>query len=218
MSTFKRVLKFFSRPRSFRYNKINGFEKIFPERSVPFFSRAYGHGRKPWNLQLAQSILTQDPSLVFAPEKDSDRQNELRTHVFKDLELERQRPRRKERRQRRGVGRRLLPATIQDVYPDMSSYQDALSRLVVEETISTIGNSLDRMGLTTEKERKETVRRGVVVCITDKDAFSNFVECYSYNPLTRLDRNNLRAGAVVYLLPKGTKEFSPEKAILGIIQ
>ena len=41
----------------------------------------------PWKIRLHESILKQDPSLVFAHENDVDNQNKLRNNVFSSLEL-----------------------------------------------------------------------------------------------------------------------------------
>ena len=150
----------------------------------------------PWKIRLHESILKQDPSLVFAHENDVDSQNKLRNNVFSSLEL-------------------TEPEPILGRYENMDNYQDAIARLVVEETISTIVSSLSRMNDdSTEKGAKKGVKRGVSVCITEKDG--RFIGCHSYEPLSKADRDNLRAGGVFYLLPKAS-EFSPEKAILGII-
>ena len=86
---------------------------------------------------------------------------------------------------------------------------------MVEETISTIVSSLSKLAdKVSEKGAKKRAKRGVSVRITEKDG--RFIALHSHEPLAKIDRDNLRAGGVFYLLPKGS-EYAPKKALLGII-
>ena len=114
------------------------------------------------------------------------------------------------------LGLEVPDTALPSKYSDYETYYDYLSRLVVEETRYTIIEET-RKCVEKAKEGESQKPIGVRIKITGTPDKKPFNECYTYQQLSSRNRNNLKAGSVIAVVPAG-KEFIPENMTLGVIQ
>jgi hypothetical protein len=158
-----------------------------------FFSSSLN--RSPHTPGLAASILQNSPDLLLASTEDRKIQTELRDSIFERMDLKH-------------------PTHLPSKHSCVQAYHNALASLVVEETLYSISSSLGRNF--DFHNVNEFRKLSLVVRVTGGKSDRNFFECYTHEPLSRADRKDLRAGSVVFMLPKGGK-YSPENTIFGVI-
>lgn len=148
-------------------------------------------------LQLTASILSSPTELLLQSTRSNKHQEELRKEVFERLDLDR-------------------PAQLPCQHSDVSSYHNSLASLVVEETIYSITTNLERR-FDFQEDGKLFRKNGVLVRATTSQSDTTFFECYTHAPLSPTNRNNLRAGAVFFMVPKGRKCVA-ENMSFGVVQ
>lgn len=147
--------------------------------------------------RLAAAVMRSSPKLINAAASDPERQEELIQEVYGRLNLER-------------------PAVLKTQYDDMKSYSSSLTSLVLEETRHSIVSAFNQL----LKEPSGGVLRGITIEPEfddgPRDLANKWYELWTHKPLTKANRNNLRAGAVVGLVCDG-HELAAEQVILGTI-
>ena len=150
---------------------------------------------RPLHLDLADSILGLRPELLLAPEDDQKLTNEARIATFNEL----------------GIS---LPQRLEASYTSSEEYHDSLKRLVVEETRYSISTALQSFQ---EKEPHRRRKDGVKIRITGDRDTNPWFEAWSYQPLNRTNRTNLRAGSVIVMVPIG-REYTEENMKYGVMK
>ena len=147
-------------------------------------------------IRLAKAVLSQPVDRLLS--QSAETQSETTTAIFEALELH-------------------VPDTaLPNKYSDYETYYDYLLRLVVEETRYTIIEET-RIFFDKAKEGESQKNIGVRIKLTGTPDKKPYNECYTYQQLPSRDRNNLKAGSVISIVPAG-KEFIPENMTLGVIQ
>jgi hypothetical protein len=179
------------RARSFR-------REYFRERRTLDRSSSQILDRRPAGVRLAASILGNSPVLLLAPASDLQLQKVLTDAVFQKLNL-------------------AQPAVLPDSYPDPDVYHESLSSCVVEEARYSIVNALQQKSFHS-KSRTENEKTSIKVHVTgDRSEGSSFFECYTYEPLSHTNRNNLTAGSVIVMVPIGS-DYDPGNMTFGTIR
>jgi len=165
--------------------------------------------QSPHRDRLAKAILS-PPHLLLEAAFNPEKETKFKKRVFAKLELD-------------------IPEKLPDSYETSDQYSYMLQRLVVEEAISSVTQSLEQCQSQTPKEiRKDSVRvrtvdyTGPNPSITKgkrrkSDKTDRWVDAYCDSPLSTVQRKNLRTGAIVVLVPARTQVTEWDKAIFGYI-
>ena len=165
--------------------------------SARFFSQS--RSQRPAGVRLAASILDNPPNLLLSSLSDLNRQNELNDSIFKQLDIPH-------------------PAQLPDTYDDAFSYHRSLASLVVEETRYSIAKALHGMPFFQSSIHQTNNRTACVRASVTGDRSDNpFIECYTHEPLSRMNRDNLRTGAVIVIFRDGS-DYSQDDMLYGVIQ
>ena len=169
--------------------------RVIQQRLVSSLWRKKSQQGPPWKMMFNKAMLEHDPAIIFSTvdenkSKAEESRNEWRLNALETLELE-------------------APQKMRDEYKGMSSYGRHLASLVVEETISSIGEG------TAKLLGGSRAPKGITVRILERDR--RFAACFTHSELSKKDRDNLRAGSVVVFVSKGAG-VKPKKSTMGIVR
>jgi hypothetical protein len=151
--------------------------------------------RRPPGVRLADAILGRDPASLLKAGGDSKIAEELRKEIFEELDLE-------------------LPQMKEATYSSSEEYHSALRKLVVEETWFSIVEALKSFQ---SKDRQQLQNDGVEVRVMGDPSESPWFEALSYQPFSRWNQKNLRAGSVIAIVPHG-EEYTEETIMFGVVK
>ena len=123
-----------------------------------------------------------DPDSLFGAAGDSRLATESREEVFEALSLR-------------------LPNTLPDSYKNAKDYHVRMQQLVVEEAWFAVTTALHEFK---SKKQAQLEKDSLRIHVTGaEDPKNPWYEVYSYQPLSKLQRKNLRAGSVIAMVPVG---------------
>ena len=132
--------------------------------------------------RLSASILRSNPQMILDSASDRKQQTELTESISQRLNLPR-------------------PAQLACKYEDTDSYYKAHAALVAEEARYTIASAMEAQ-LSSEKPMNTVSMRFTKDCYRLKNSMCDRLEFSTHRPLSRLDRKNIRPGAVVGIFPR----------------
>jgi len=170
--------------------------------------RSVGGVHPPPQERLELALLSSPQLLLQAAFDNGGQVETLRQEVFQKLKLE-------------------LPVKLPDSYTSSMEYSSMMQRLVIEEALFSILNKLEKFDSktpgqlryhsvrikTVSDEGEHSIRKNV----RQKTAGYRCIDAFTCWPLSAYHRKNLRAGAVVVLVPTGKQLTDWDTAVFGYI-
>jgi hypothetical protein len=158
-------------------------------------SRVFSPRKLPPQVAFAKHLLNKPAAQLVSATDNRDVLDKYRADVFSDLHLD-------------------PPQKLPETFPDLHTYKKMLSSLVAEEALQTIIVDLGKL-LDGIQDGRKRQRDGIRIFVTEMD--ESFHSCYTYKPLTKLARKEIKAGTVVLLVQEGLPA-TPENISFGIVQ
>jgi len=197
---------------------IASYPWFIPSQTLrPYTLYRIQNSSRPRQDPLEEAILS-SPQLVFDATADREQESIYRANVFARLKLR-------------------IPEKLPDSFTSSEQYASMLKRLVVEEALFSVTSKLERFcseapgqlkgrnlrlkivddGDGPSKLRSKHVKRVIADNMGHNSTEYRRVDAYSYKPLSAYYRRNLRAGAVVILIPVGKNLIDVRDVVFGYI-